>query len=113
MIVVVAPLWNTSRQSVAGGDSATFSLSMHRYSLLTVMTVGGEVDLDSAHLLIELAAEALRPGVPFGVLVVDLSRLVSKWIGETEKNLAAVFDAAQVMAYFRIDDQPAGGRPGR
>jgi SpoVK/Ycf46/Vps4 family AAA+-type ATPase len=27
--------------------------------------------------------------------VVDLSRLVSKWIGETEKNLAAVFDAAE------------------
>jgi hypothetical protein len=26
---------------------------------------------------------------------VDLSRVVSKWIGETEKNLAAVFDAAE------------------
>ena len=26
---------------------------------------------------------------------VDLSRVVSKWIGETEKNLARVFDEAQ------------------
>ena len=34
---------------------------------------------------------------------VDLSRVVSKWIGETEKNLAEVFDAAedgQVMILF-------------
>src|SRR6185312_16221102 len=26
---------------------------------------------------------------------VDLSRMISKWIGETEKNLAKVFDAAE------------------
>jgi AAA+ superfamily predicted ATPase len=34
---------------------------------------------------------------------IDLSRLVSKWVGETEKNLAAVFDAADganVMLLF-------------
>jgi SpoVK/Ycf46/Vps4 family AAA+-type ATPase len=34
---------------------------------------------------------------------VDLSRMVSKWIGETEKNLAKVFDAAEganVMLLF-------------
>ena len=29
------------------------------------------------------------------LLVVDISRVVSKWIGETEKNLAEVFDAAE------------------
>ena len=29
------------------------------------------------------------------LLVIDLARIVSKWIGETEKNLAAVFDAAE------------------
>ncbi len=29
------------------------------------------------------------------LLVIDLARLVSKWIGETEKNLAAAFDQAE------------------
>ncbi len=29
------------------------------------------------------------------LLVVDLARVVSKWIGETEKNLSDVFDAAE------------------
>ncbi|MGY1679363.1 ATP-binding protein [Geodermatophilus sp. SYSU D01176] len=42
-----------------------------------------------------LAAEVLAGALGRDLLVVDLSRLVSKWIGETEKNLAAVFDAAE------------------
>ncbi|UXY14678.1 ATP-binding protein [Chitiniphilus purpureus] len=42
-----------------------------------------------------LAAEVLAHELAVSLLVVDLARLISKWIGETEKNLEAVFDEAQ------------------
>ena len=42
-----------------------------------------------------LAAEVLAAALGRDLLVADLSRLVSKWIGETEKNLAAMFDAGE------------------
>jgi len=42
-----------------------------------------------------LAAEVIAAELARDLLIVDLARLVSKWIGETEKNLAAVFDAAE------------------
>lgn len=36
---------------------------------------------------------------------VDLSRIVSKWIGETEKNLAALFDKAQAHNWILFFDE--------
>ena len=40
--------------------------------------------------------------------MVDISRVVSKWIGETEKNLAAVFDAAErARAVLLFDEADA------
>ncbi|WP_344098031.1 ATP-binding protein, partial [Streptomyces stramineus] len=42
-----------------------------------------------------LAAEVLAREAGRDLLVVDLSRTVSKWIGETEKNLGEAFDAAE------------------
>lgn len=42
-----------------------------------------------------LAAEVIAAELGRDLLIIDLARLVSKWIGETEKNLAAVFDAAE------------------
>jgi hypothetical protein len=42
-----------------------------------------------------LAAEVMAHTLGVDLLVVDLSRVVSKWIGETEKNLAEAFDAAE------------------
>lgn len=42
-----------------------------------------------------LSAEVLASALGTDLMVVDLSRLVSKWIGETEKNLAEVFLAAE------------------
>lgn len=42
-----------------------------------------------------LAAEVLAHALHADLLVIDLARLVSKWIGETEKNLAAAFDEAE------------------
>src|SRR5919202_1692550 len=42
------------------------------------------------------------------LLLVDISRVVSKWIGETEKNLAEVFDAAErVQAVLCFDEADA------
>lgn len=42
-----------------------------------------------------LAAEVLAGEIGRDLLVVDLAQMVSKWIGETEKNLAAAFEAAE------------------
>jgi SpoVK/Ycf46/Vps4 family AAA+-type ATPase len=42
-----------------------------------------------------LSAEVLARALECDLLVVDVSRVVSKWVGETEKNLSAAFDAAE------------------
>lgn len=42
-----------------------------------------------------LAAEVIAADLNLDLVHVDLSRVVSKWIGETEKNLARLFDAAE------------------
>lgn len=44
-----------------------------------------------------------RHGLP--VYRVDLSRVVSKWIGETEKNLAALFDQAEDRGWILFFDE--------
>ncbi len=60
-----------------------------------------------------LAAEITAAELGLDLLVVDLSALVSKWIGETEKNLAEVFDAAehsQAVLFFDEADAIFGKR---
>ncbi len=60
-----------------------------------------------------LAAEVLAQALSVDLLLVDISRVVSKWIGETEKNLAAVFDAAeraQAVLFFDEADALFGKR---
>lgn len=42
-----------------------------------------------------LAAEAIAESAGLQLLKVDLSQVVSKWVGETEKNLEEVFDHAE------------------
>jgi hypothetical protein len=55
-----------------------------------------------------LAAEVLAHTLGVDLLVVDLARLVSKWIGETEKHLAGVFDAAErTRAVLLFDEADA------
>ncbi len=55
-----------------------------------------------------LAAEVMASALGADLLVVDVSRVVSKYIGETEKNLAAVFDAAeQAHAVLLFDEADA------
>jgi hypothetical protein len=55
-----------------------------------------------------LAAEAVASAAATDLLVVDVSRVVSKWIGETEKNLAGIFDAAErTQAVLFLDEADA------
>lgn len=55
-----------------------------------------------------LAAAALASAAGTDLMVVDVSRLVSKWLGETEKNLAATFDAAErTQAVLLLDEADA------
>jgi hypothetical protein len=52
-----------------------------------------------------LAAEVVATAAGTDLLVVDVSRVVSKWLGETEKNLAAVFDVAErTQAVLFLDE---------
>jgi hypothetical protein len=60
-----------------------------------------------------LSAEVLAHSLAVDLLFVDISRVVSKWIGETEKNLAAVFETAeraQAVLFFDEADALFGKR---
>jgi hypothetical protein len=52
-----------------------------------------------------LAAEVIAAEVGIDLMVVDLSRLVSKWIGETEKHLDAVFSEAEASSCVLFFDE--------
>ncbi|MQY14610.1 ATP-dependent zinc metalloprotease FtsH [Streptomyces sp. RB5] len=55
-----------------------------------------------------LAAAAVASAARTDLLLVDVARLVSKWIGETEKNLAAAFDVAErTQAVLLLDEADA------
>lgn len=55
-----------------------------------------------------LAAKAVATAAGTDLLVVDVSRIVSKWLGETEKNLAAAFEAAErTQAVLMLDEADA------
>jgi AAA+ superfamily predicted ATPase len=64
-----------SKHSVAQGISALFSGPPGTGKTMCASVIARELDME--------------------LFRVDLSRVVSKWIGETEKNLARVFDEAQ------------------
>ena len=55
-----------------------------------------------------LAAEAVATAAQTDLLIVDVAQIVSKWIGETEKNLAAAFDVAErTQAVLFLDEADA------
>lgn len=55
-----------------------------------------------------LAAGAVATAAGTDLLRVDVSQLVSKWIGETEKNLASAFEVAeQTQAVLLLDEADA------
>ncbi|MDD7965493.1 ATP-binding protein [Actinomycetospora lemnae] len=52
-----------------------------------------------------LAAHGVAADAGTDLLVVDVSRVVSKWLGETEKNLAAAFETAErTQAVLLLDE---------
>jgi hypothetical protein len=52
-----------------------------------------------------LAAEVMAKELGLDLFVVDLSQVVSKYIGETEKNLRRVFDAAEAGGALLLFDE--------
>lgn len=55
-----------------------------------------------------LAAEVVASALDTDLMVVDVSHVVSKWLGETSKHLAAVFDAAErSRAVLLLDEADA------
>jgi SpoVK/Ycf46/Vps4 family AAA+-type ATPase len=52
-----------------------------------------------------MAAEALAKDLHLAFIRIDLSQVVSKFIGETEKNLRRVFDSAQVSKALLFFDE--------
>jgi SpoVK/Ycf46/Vps4 family AAA+-type ATPase len=52
-----------------------------------------------------MAAEAMASELSLPLYQVDLSSLVSKWVGETEKNLKAVFKAAEGVRGILLFDE--------
>lgn len=60
-----------------------------------------------------MAAEVIARRLGFDLFKVDLSSVVSKWVGETEKNLGAIFDRAeeaQAVLLFDEADSLFGSR---
>ena len=52
-----------------------------------------------------IAAEVLAKEIQLGLYRIDLSKVVSKYIGETEKNLQTVFDAADITEAILLFDE--------
>jgi hypothetical protein len=52
-----------------------------------------------------MAAGLIARGLGVELYQVDLSKITSKWIGETEKNLAALFDAAEAGHAILLFDE--------
>src|SRR5689334_24301841 len=52
-----------------------------------------------------MAAEVLANELRLDLYRIDLSQVVSKYIGETEKNLRAVFDAAEDSGAILLFDE--------
>ena len=52
-----------------------------------------------------LAAEVLANGLALDLYKIDLSAVISKYIGETEKNLSRVFDAAETGGAILLFDE--------
>jgi SpoVK/Ycf46/Vps4 family AAA+-type ATPase len=60
-----------------------------------------------------MSATVIAQALSLGIYEIDLSQVMSKWIGETEKNLAEVFDAAEpghVVLLFNEADSLFGKR---
>ena len=52
-----------------------------------------------------LAAEVIGAAIALEVYRIDLSGVVSKWVGETERNLKRVFDAAEATSSILVFEE--------
>jgi len=52
-----------------------------------------------------MAAQLIAKTLSVAIYQVDLSKIVSKWIGETERNLAQLFDAAEAGHAILLFDE--------
>ena len=52
-----------------------------------------------------MAAEVLAQELRLDLYRIDLSAVISKYIGETEKNLGRVFDAAELGGVILLFDE--------
>jgi hypothetical protein len=82
---IVAHVWQRATVHQEWGFGAT----LRRGLGVTAMFAGGSGTGKT------LAAEVMARELGLDLFVVDLSQVVSKYIGETEKNLRRVFDAAE------------------
>jgi SpoVK/Ycf46/Vps4 family AAA+-type ATPase len=75
----------------------TIAAALRKSSGPTPLVLGGR---DAA-----ATADAIASELGQNLLRVDLSKVVSKYIGETEKNLARLFDAAEASAAILVFDE--------
>lgn len=52
-----------------------------------------------------MAAQLVAKELGLAMYQVDMSKIVSKWIGETERNLAKLFDAAEAGHAILLFDE--------
>ncbi len=52
-----------------------------------------------------LSAEVLATALGVDLIIADLGQILSKWVGETEKNLAKLFDEAEAMRAVLFFDE--------
>jgi predicted nucleic acid-binding protein len=82
---IAAQVRNRGRVYEAGGFAATRSRGLSINALFTGESGTGKT----------MAAEVLADELKLGLYRIDLSAVVNKYIGETEKNLRRLFDAAE------------------
>ncbi|MBW6435159.1 ATP-binding protein [Actinoplanes hulinensis] len=88
-MVILKEITAHVRQRAVVHQEWGFAQTLRRGLGVTVLFAGGSGTGKT------LAAEVIAGELGLDLFVIDLSQVVSKYIGETEKNLRAVFDAAE------------------
>jgi SpoVK/Ycf46/Vps4 family AAA+-type ATPase len=88
-----------AQQQTGGTEQRTRVASAPARTGVTALFVGSDAATAAS------AAEALANELGRDLYRVDLSRVVSKYIGETEKNLNRVFDAAEKAGWVLFFDE--------